>query len=55
MYSFNKKLSSTAPLIMGILNVTEDFFYDGGKHLTEKDGPVFRAQDVFFAKKKGIL
>ncbi len=24
------------PLIMGILNVTPDSFYDGGKHLTEK-------------------
>lgn len=45
MYSFNKKLSSTAPLIMGILNVTEDSFYDGGKHLTEKD-ILLRAEQI---------
>lgn len=37
MYSFNKKLSSTAPLIMGILNVTEDSFYDGGRYVTERE------------------
>ena len=28
------KLSANAPLIMGILNVTEDSFYDGGRYLS---------------------
>lgn len=32
MYNFNGKLSETTPLIMGILNVTEDSFYDGGQY-----------------------
>ena len=45
MYSFNKKLSSTAPLIMGILNVTEDSFYDGGRYVTEKD-ILLRAEQI---------
>jgi dihydropteroate synthase len=45
MYSFNKKLSSTAPLIMGILNVTEDSFYDGGRYVTEKD-VLLRAEQI---------
>ncbi|MBO6079559.1 MAG: dihydropteroate synthase [Bacteroidales bacterium] len=35
MYNFNGKLSTTTPIIMGILNVTEDSFYDGGKYTTE--------------------
>ncbi len=35
MYNFNGKLNSTEPIIMGILNVTEDSFYDGGKYTTE--------------------
>jgi len=35
MYNFNGKLNSTVPIIMGILNVTEDSFYDGGKYTTE--------------------
>jgi dihydropteroate synthase len=35
MYNFNGKLSSTTPIIMGILNVTEDSFYDGGRYLSE--------------------
>ena len=35
MYNFNGKLNSTTPIIMGILNVTEDSFYDGGKYTTE--------------------
>lgn len=35
MYTFNGKLNPTTPLIMGILNVTEDSFYDGGKYTTE--------------------
>jgi dihydropteroate synthase len=34
MYNFNGKLSKNEPLIMGILNVTEDSFYDGGKYTT---------------------
>lgn len=29
-------LSSSTPLIMGIINLTPDSFYDGGQHLTEK-------------------
>jgi len=36
MYIFSGKLSETTPLIMGILNVTEDSFYDGGKYRTEE-------------------
>ena len=36
MYNFNGKLSKNGPLIMGILNVTEDSFYDGGKYRTEE-------------------
>ena len=35
MYNFNGKLSQTTPIIMDILNVTEDSFYDGGKYTTE--------------------
>jgi dihydropteroate synthase len=35
MYNFNGKLNPTTPIIMGILNVTEDSFYDGGKYTTE--------------------
>lgn len=35
MYNFNGKLNPSTPLIMGILNVTEDSFYDGGKYTTE--------------------
>lgn len=31
----NRKLSLEQPLIMGILNVTEDSFFDGGQYLTE--------------------
>ena len=36
MYNFNGKISSATPLIMGILNVTDDSFYDGGRYVTEK-------------------
>lgn len=36
MYNFNGKLYTTSPLIMGILNVTEDSFYDGGRYVTEE-------------------
>ena len=36
MYNFNGKITETTPLIMGILNVTEDSFYDGGKYRTEE-------------------
>ena len=35
MYNFNGKLNAVTPVIMGILNVTEDSFYDGGKYTTE--------------------
>ena len=45
MYNFNGKLSENSPIIMGILNVTEDSFYDGGKHLTEKD-ILLRAEQI---------
>lgn len=45
MYNFNGKLSETTPLIMGILNVTEDSFYDGGKYRTE-DAIVNRAAQI---------
>ena len=37
MYNFNGKLSENSPVVMGILNVTEDSFYDGGRYVTEKD------------------
>ena len=37
MYNFNGKITGNGPLIMGILNVTEDSFYDGGRYVTEKD------------------
>ena len=37
MYNFNGKITGNGPLIMGILNVTEDSFYDGGRYITEKD------------------
>ena len=36
MYNFNGKITGNGPLIMGILNVTEDSFYDGGKYTTEE-------------------
>jgi dihydropteroate synthase len=45
MYNFNGKISETTPLIMGILNVTEDSFYDGGKYRTE-DAIVNRAAQI---------
>src|SRR5512145_2370221 len=35
----------TKPLIMGILNVTSDSFFDGGKYLTE-DNVLLRAEQV---------
>jgi dihydropteroate synthase len=35
MYNFNGKITPNGPLIMGILNVTEDSFFDGGRYLTE--------------------
>ena len=45
MYNFNGKLSSTAPLIMGILNVTDDSFYDGGRYVT-KEAVMDRAAQI---------
>ena len=36
MYNFNGKLNGKEPLVMGILNVTEDSFYDGGHYTTEE-------------------
>jgi dihydropteroate synthase len=36
MYNFNGKLSQEMPLIMGILNVTDDSFYDGGRYVSEE-------------------
>ena len=36
MYNFNGKITPDMPLIMGILNVTEDSFYDGGHYLSEE-------------------
>ena len=32
-----KILNLSSPKIMGILNVTNDSFYDGGKYLNEKE------------------
>ncbi len=37
MINFRGKLSSEKPLVMGILNVTTDSFYDGGKYRTDDD------------------
>lgn len=37
MYNFNGKLNVTEPIIMGILNVTEDSFYDGGRYVNEEN------------------
>ena len=31
----NRELDFTVPAVMGILNVTPDSFYDGGKYLSE--------------------
>jgi dihydropteroate synthase len=45
MYNFNGKLNPTTPLIMGILNVTTDSFYDGGKYVT-KESIVRRAEQI---------
>ena len=32
-----KLISTEKPLVMGILNITQDSFFDGGKYLTEKE------------------
>ena len=45
MYNFNGKITGNGPLIMGILNVTEDSFYDGGRYITEKD-VLLRAEQI---------
>ena len=45
MYNFNGKITGNDPLIMGILNVTEDSFYDGGRYITEKD-ILIRAEQI---------
>lgn len=45
MYNFNGKLHHATPLIMGILNVTTDSFYDGGKYITE-DTIARRAEQI---------
>ena len=36
MYKFNGKITGNEPLIMGILNVTDNSFYDGGKYTTDQ-------------------
>lgn len=36
MYNFNGKITQNGPFIMGILNVTTDSFYDGGKYTTDE-------------------
>jgi dihydropteroate synthase len=45
MYNFNGRLSENKTLIMGILNVTEDSFYDGGKY-TSKEKVLKRAEQI---------
>lgn len=45
MYNFNGKLSQDTPLIMGILNVTEDSFYDGGRY-TDDARILQRAEEI---------
>jgi dihydropteroate synthase len=37
LHSNNKVLSLENPVIMGVLNVTPDSFYDGGKHTTTQE------------------
>jgi dihydropteroate synthase len=46
--SFNlggELISLDSPIVMGILNITPDSFYDGGKYLTEK-GLLTRAEQI---------
>ena len=45
MYNFNGKLSQDTPLIMGIFNVTEDSFYDGGRY-TDDARILQRAEEI---------
>ena len=45
MYNFNGKITGNGPLIIGLLNVTEDSFYDGGRYITEKD-ILIRAEQI---------
>jgi dihydropteroate synthase len=45
MYNFNGKITGKGPFIMGILNVTEDSFYDGGKYTT-KENTLMRAEQI---------
>ncbi len=40
-----KLIDLSSPKIMGILNVTPDSFYDGGKYLTEKE-ILSRAEEI---------
>lgn len=45
MINFNGKLCDKKHLVMGILNVTDDSFYDGGKYLS-KDAILRRAEQI---------
>lgn len=45
MYNFNGKITGNGPFIMGILNVTEDSFYDGGRYVTGKN-ILLRAEQI---------
>ena len=45
LFNFNGKLSNDAPWVMGILNVTTDSFYDGGKY-TSEEAIVQRAKQI---------
>ncbi|MDY6327067.1 MAG: dihydropteroate synthase [Bacteroidales bacterium] len=36
MYNFRGRINSGDPLVMGILNVTEDSFFDGGRYTSEE-------------------
>jgi len=40
-----KHLSLTSPLVMGIINITPDSFYDGGKYISEYDA-IARAEQL---------
>ena len=53
MYNFNGKLSENSPVIMGILNVTEDSFYDGGCYVTEKE--ILRRAEQIIAEGGDII
>ncbi|MBM3700307.1 MAG: dihydropteroate synthase [Actinobacteria bacterium] len=56
IYKAGKKIidiKKESPLIMGILNVTDDSFYDGGKYFNEKD--IRQRIDAIISEGAGII